>query len=129
MPKTFLFQAIQFSQTVLIQTIQFSLSIVFVHTQLNVKTVLFQTIQFSVTTHFSSIWPIDWILSGGTNLSQSWPGSDGNEGVLPIPQCSSITEQLESSSHDIQNQRISEESKHGLDVFTWIYMCIWIISL
>ena len=30
--KTFLFQAILFSQTVLIQTIQFSISIVFVYT-------------------------------------------------------------------------------------------------
>ena len=35
--KTFLFQAIQFSQTVLIQWIQFSISIDFVYTQLNVK--------------------------------------------------------------------------------------------
>ena len=35
--KTFLFQAIQFSQTVLIQTVHFSISIVFVHTQLNIK--------------------------------------------------------------------------------------------
>ena len=40
--KTFLFQAIQFSQTVLFQTTQFSLFIDFVYTQLNVKTVLFQ---------------------------------------------------------------------------------------
>ena len=31
------------------QIIQFSISIVFVYTQLNVKTVLFQTIQFSVS--------------------------------------------------------------------------------
>ena len=37
--KIFLFQAIQFSQTVLIQPIQFSISIDFVYTQLNVKTV------------------------------------------------------------------------------------------
>ena len=50
MSKTFLFQAIQFSQTDLIKTIQFSISIVFVYTQLNVKTVLFQTIQFSIST-------------------------------------------------------------------------------
>ena len=42
--------AIQFSQTVLIQTIQFSISIVFVYTQLNVKTVLFQAIQLSWST-------------------------------------------------------------------------------
>ena len=50
MSKTFLFQVIQFSQAVIIQTIQFGISIVFVHTQLHVKTVLFQTIQFSVNT-------------------------------------------------------------------------------
>ena len=30
--------------------IQFNISIVFVYTQLNVKTVLFQTIQFSIST-------------------------------------------------------------------------------
>ncbi len=39
--KTFLFQAIQFSQTALIQTTYFSISIVFVYTQLSVKIVLF----------------------------------------------------------------------------------------
>ena len=39
--KTFLFQAIQVSQTVLIQTIQFILSTDFFYTQLNIKTVLF----------------------------------------------------------------------------------------
>ena len=39
MSKTFLFQAIQFIQTVLIQLIQFSISTDFVYTQLNVKTV------------------------------------------------------------------------------------------
>ena len=39
--KTFLFQAIPFSQTVLIQPIQFSISIDFVYTQLKVKTVLY----------------------------------------------------------------------------------------
>ena len=41
---------IQFTQKVLIQIIPFSINIVFVYTQLNVKTVLFQTIQFSVST-------------------------------------------------------------------------------
>ena len=40
MSKTFLFQAIQFSQAVLIQLIQLTKSIGFVYTQLNVKTVL-----------------------------------------------------------------------------------------
>ncbi len=49
MSKTFLFLAIQFSQTVLIQTIQFNISKDFVYTQLNVK-VLIQAIQFSVST-------------------------------------------------------------------------------
>ena len=49
--KSFLFQAILFSQKVLIQTIQFSIRIGFIHTQLNVKTVLFRIIQFSVK-HF-----------------------------------------------------------------------------
>ena len=45
--KTFLFQAIQFSQTVIIQ---FSISTDFIYTQLNVKSVLYITIQFSVNT-------------------------------------------------------------------------------
>ena len=48
-----LFQAIQFSQTVLIQSILFSTSIVLIYTQLNVKTVLFQPIQFSINTQFN----------------------------------------------------------------------------
>ena len=67
------------------QTIQFSISINFVYTKLNIKTVLFQAIQFSISTQFSSIWPIDRILSGATTLGQSGPGSYGNEGVFPIP--------------------------------------------
>ena len=48
--QTFLFQAIQFSQTVLIQIIQFSICTDFVYTQLNIKTVLYQAIQLSVST-------------------------------------------------------------------------------
>ena len=39
----------------------------------------------------SSIWPIDWTISGTTTPGQSGPGSDGNEGVRRIPQSSSIT--------------------------------------
>ncbi len=50
MSKTFLFQAIQFIQTVIIQLIQFSISTDFVYTQLNVKTVLHLTVQLSVST-------------------------------------------------------------------------------
>ena len=53
---------------------------------LNAKTVLSQT------TQFSSIWPINRTLSGATIAGQSGPGSDGNKGVLRIPQSSSITE-------------------------------------
>ena len=41
MSKTFLFQAIQFSQTILIQLILFSISTDFLYTQLNAKTVLY----------------------------------------------------------------------------------------
>ena len=55
------------------------------------KTVPFQTIQFRVSMQFCSIWPIDWTLSGATIPGQSGTGSDGNEGVLHIPQSSSIT--------------------------------------
>ena len=56
------------------------------------KTVLFQIILFSVNIQLSFIWPIDRTLSGATTPGQSGPGSDGNEGVLRIPQSSSITE-------------------------------------
>ena len=52
---------------------------------------MFQMIQFSTRKQFSSIWPIDRTLSGATTLSQSWLGSNGNEGVFSIPQSSSIT--------------------------------------
>ena len=67
------------SKTVLFPSIQFNISTL-VQCQ---KTDPFQTIQFSVSTHFSSILPIDRALSG------SW--SDGNEEVLCIAQISSIT--------------------------------------
>ena len=40
----------------------------------------------------SSIWPIDRTLSGSTTQGQSVPASNGIEGVLYIPQSSSITE-------------------------------------
>ena len=40
---------------------------------------------------FSSIQPIDRALSGATIPGQSGPGSNVNEGVLRIPQSSSIT--------------------------------------
>ena len=39
----------------------------------------------------SSIWPINRIQSGATNLGQSGYGGDGDEGVLHIPKSSSIS--------------------------------------
>ena len=39
----------------------------------------------------NSIKSINWTLSGATTPGQSGPGNDGNEGVLRIPQSSSIT--------------------------------------
>ena len=82
-------------QTVLFQTIQFSISSQFLFTQLNVKTVLLLTIQFSISTQFKcqTVFFDPWIGSpaGATTLGHSIPGSDGNEGVLCIPQSSSIT--------------------------------------
>ena len=60
------------------------------------KTVLYQTIQFSISTQFSSIWPIDRSLSDAITLGLSGHGSDGNVGVLRIPQNSSITGTLPS---------------------------------
>ena len=68
MSKTFLFQAIQFCQTVLIQTIQFNMNM-----------------------QISSIWLIDRTLSGATTQGYSGPGSNGIEWMLHIPQNSSIT--------------------------------------
>ena len=57
-----------FSRTVLIQTIQFRISIVFVSTQINVKTVLFQTIQIKqiqIETHARPSWKnLDALLIG-----------------------------------------------------------------
>ena len=43
----------------------------------------------------SSFWPIDRILSGAITRGQTLPGNDGNEGVLRIPQSSSITGALQ----------------------------------
>ena len=70
----------------------------FVYIQLNDQTVLFLTIQFNLSHLFalslnlkSSTRLIDRTLSGSTTLGQSGPGSNSNEGVLHIPQWSSIT--------------------------------------
>ena len=42
---------------------------------------------YGMSMQFSSIWPI----LGATAPCQSGPGSEGNDGVLHIPQRSSIT--------------------------------------
>ena len=67
---------------------QFSLAYI---CSLYVKTVLLQIIQFSISMQFSSILPTDRTLSGAATLGQSGPGRDANDGVLHIPQSSSIT--------------------------------------
>ena len=60
-------------------------------TQFNVKTVLFQAIQFSINSHFSFIRRIDRTLSGATTPDLRESGSDGNKGVLRIPQSITVT--------------------------------------
>ena len=62
MSKTFLYQVIQFSQTVLIQSMQ-----------------------------FSSIYPIDRALSGATILGQSGPGSNA-KGCSTFPKAPALLE-------------------------------------
>ena len=44
----------------------------------------------------TSIWSIDRTVQGATTPGQSGPGSDGNKGVLGIPQSSSIAGTLSS---------------------------------
>ena len=56
------------------------------------KSVLFWVIQICISMQFSSFWPIDRIQSGATTPKPNGPEINGNEGVLHIPQASSITE-------------------------------------
>ena len=93
MSKQFYFKQFSLAQirslnvkNVLFQTIQFS-----TNTQFNWQKNLFQTIQFMINTQFTSVWPLDRTLSGATTRGLSGPGSDGSEGILRIPQSSSIT--------------------------------------
>ena len=58
---------------------------------LNVKTVLFQAIHFSISIQFCLIWPIDRTLSGAITPGWSGPRNEDNEGLVHIPQSSSIT--------------------------------------
>ena len=48
--------------------------------------------KYTIEMSNSSIWPLYRTLSGATTLGQNCPGSDGIEGILHIPQSSSITE-------------------------------------
>ena len=104
--KTVLYIIIQFSvstvsmsKIVPLETIQLSISTQFKskyslfvkNISISRYSVLIQTIQFCISKQSSSIQPIDRALSGATTPCQSGPGSNGNEGVLHIPQSPSIT--------------------------------------
>ena len=116
--------------TVLFQIIQFSMRTVFVYSQLNVKTVPFQAIQFSMNTQFISIRPRDRTLLGATTPGQSGFESDGNEGVLRIPQISSITKALPSNclvsypEHSLGKSYLSAELQLGCST-TPLKLSIW----
>ena len=132
--KTFLFQAIQFNQTILIQTIQFSISIDFVYTQLNVKTILYETIQFSISTlsmsktvpfqtiqfsismQFSSIQPKYRVLSGASIPGYSGTGDNGNEEVLCIPQNPSVTV-ISGHSWGVLRQSVYSTASESMDSY------------
>ena len=97
-------------KTVLFPIIQFIVSAVSKskNSSLSNNSVLFGIIQFSISIllkcqncsissnsvlhkeKINSIWPIDKAISDATTPGQSGPGSDGNQGVLRIPQSSSI---------------------------------------
>ena len=55
----------------------------------NYTTCLFVWVLWHI--NLCSIWPIDRAQTGATTLGQSGPGSNGNEGVIHIPQSSSNT--------------------------------------
>ena len=130
--------------------------------RVNVKTVLFQMIQFSISTQFkcknrklsrpqlSSIWPIDRTLSIATTPIQSGPGSDGNEGVLHIPQSPSITgtspsnflgsytghslrweglTPLQRCSRCILQSQLTGQEYAGVHIYIYIYIYIYILFL
>ena len=88
---------------------------------------------------FSSIWPIDGTLSGATTPSQLGPGSDSNEGILWIPQSSSLIGTLPSDclasypGHLLGG--VLPFSRGVVGVFyspSWLsnggYLCVWEIN-
>ena len=68
----------------------YGISIIYCQIHFYTLTIQFQTVQFNISTQITCIWPIVRTLSGVTTPSQSGPGSDGNKGVLHIPQSSFI---------------------------------------
>ena len=60
------------------------------------KKVLFKTIQLSISTQFSSIWPIERSYEVLPFQAKVDLGAIANEGVLHIPQRSSVTGTLPS---------------------------------
>ena len=70
----------------------------------------------------SSIWPIDKTLSDATTLGQCRPGSDGNEGVLHIPQSSCITGALLSNSlRSYQGHSLWVAETYPFAEMQWVY--------
>ena len=64
----------------------------------------------------NSIWPINGTLIGTTTQGQSGPGSNGNEGVLPIPQSSRTR-----TSHQMVYCHISL-CRDAVSCLGWIYL-------
>ena len=75
----------------------------------------FFKIQFSISTQFSSIWPVERTLVSATTPDQSELRSDDTEGILRIPQNSSITG---SSSSDYFESYVG----HLLGVVSSLYL-------
>ena len=82
---------------VLFQTIEISIRIVVCLHRVKCQNSYISTMQLSKNTQFSSIWSIEMTRSGVTTPGQGEPGSDGNKGILHIPQSSWI---LETSTSD-----------------------------
>ena len=117
------------TQTVLFGTVQYSISTVSM-----LKIIIFQTIQFSICIQFSPILLIDRTLPGNTTPYQSGPGSDGNEGVLRIPQSSCITVAPPSDClvsypwHSLRESYHSEEkqSVYSTALADWAIDIFWV---
>ena len=152
--QTVLFQTIQFNKSTKLNgskycqislTIQLSISHLF--TQLNDQTFLFQTIQFSMNHLFAhSLNVKQFCLTHRLDpircyhSSQSGPGNNGNEGVLCIPQSSSITGASSSDclvsyiGHSLGESYLSVEiqsvySTASANWATHLFVCVYIYIL